>query len=460
MQNIVLPHNFNVRWYQLPLLKAFDQGIKRAILVMHRRAGKDLLCWNLLIREALKTVGSYGYIFPNREHARRVIWESFLGDGLRYLDCIPKNLAKFNNKELKITFKNGSIIRMLAANADSLVGMGLRGVIFSEYQIISPAVYAFLEPMVKEKDGFIIVNGTPRGENHFKRTYDMAVNNDDWYSCYMPNDKTKVFSEKDIEDIRTQGIMTEEMIQQEYFCSWKGIVEGTYYGDTMIWLEENGRITNVDYDRNVPVHTAWDLGKNDLNCIWFFQIKGNQIHVIDYHADKNKDFPDYAKILYEKNYMYGTHFAPHDIRQNHLGMSKSKYGMAYEAGIRFNILPKLPVDHGIMRVREILRFCYFDREKTKEGIDALKAYHRKYDDIKQHYSDAPEHDWASNGADAFRYLAIGYDDHLTFNNQEQKNISNNIVIPQKKNDLIVTHPIYGKNRFPANYLKRGQSWFV
>ena len=61
--NVDIPHNFNPRKYQLPLLKALDDGAKRALIVWHRRSGKDKTCWNYLIKKAVGDVRAYFYFW-------------------------------------------------------------------------------------------------------------------------------------------------------------------------------------------------------------------------------------------------------------------------------------------------------------------------------------------------------------------------------------------------------------
>ena len=61
---IQIPHQFIPRPYQLDLLKAMDSGYNRAVVVWSRRAGKDKTLWNLIIKKALETKGTYYYFFP------------------------------------------------------------------------------------------------------------------------------------------------------------------------------------------------------------------------------------------------------------------------------------------------------------------------------------------------------------------------------------------------------------
>lgn len=43
-------------------------------------------------------------------------------------------------------------------------------------------------------------------------------------------------------------------------------------------------------------------------------------------------------------------------------------------------------------------------------LDVLANYHKEWDEQTILFRDAPAHDWSSHFADAFRYLAVGYDD--------------------------------------------------
>jgi hypothetical protein len=65
------------------------------------------------------------------------------------------------------------------------------------------------------------------------------------------------------------------------------------------------------------------------------------------------------------------------------------------------------VEDGINAVRLMLPSCWFDAEKCKRGIEALRNYRREFDDKLKAFKDRPLHDWSSHAADAFRYLALG-----------------------------------------------------
>ena len=105
---IDIPFNWSPRDYQKPLWKAL-QTYKRAIYVWHRRAGKDLLGLNFLIKSAiLDTPGTYWHVFPTYNQGKKAIWTETDINGRKYLDYIPKELiASKNDQEMKIKFFNG-----------------------------------------------------------------------------------------------------------------------------------------------------------------------------------------------------------------------------------------------------------------------------------------------------------------------------------------------------------------
>ena len=61
-------------------------------------------------------------------------------------------------------------------------------------------------------------------------------------------------------------------------------------------------------------------------------------------------------------------------------------------------------------MRQLLPRCQFDAAACSEGLKALKAYRRDWNEETGVWCDKPRHDWASHGADAFRSLAMSYRD--------------------------------------------------
>jgi len=189
---------------------------------------------------------------------------------------------------------------------------------------------------------------------------------------------------------------------------WEGkpkvAVEGAYYATELMNAMSEGRIGKVALE-SLPVHTAWDLGIGDMMAIWFFQLVGREIHLVDYYEDSGEGLAFYAKVLQDRGYLYGKHFAPHDIEQRELGSGLSRKARGLELGIKFITIPRGRVEDGIEAVRQIFSRCWFD-EKCKQGVNCLRNYKKEWDAKNRVMKLIPKHNWASHGSDAFRMLAV------------------------------------------------------
>src|SRR5581483_1127670 len=105
-------------------------------------------------------------------------------------------------------------------------------------------------------------------------------------------------------------------------------------------------------------------------------------------------------------YTYGTHWAPHDIQIKELSSGRSRLESARAHGIVFSVCPNVPVVDGIHAARLLFPRCYFDATKCARGLDCLRHYRKRKNEALDEFTSTPVHDWASHGADAFRYLAV------------------------------------------------------
>lgn len=409
---ITLPYLFEPRIYQVPILAAFDNGFSRIIQMWHRRAGKDKLDINVVAREMQEVVGTYYYFFPTYSQGKKVLWEGRGKDGVKYLDHFPKQLidGKPNDTEMKIKYKNGSLFQVIGTdNIDSVVGTNPRGCIFSEYSLQSPKAWEFIRPILRENGGWAIFNFTPRGKNHAYELYNIALENPDtWYVSKLTVDDTDILTPDDIDEERKAG-MTEEMIQQEFYCSFTAAVMGAYYAKEYEAAEQAGRFSSVPYDENAPVYTVWDLGISDAMAIGFFQLIGKEVHMIDYYENSNEGFPHYVKVLQEKGYIYAKHFAPHDIKQRELMTGKTRLETASELGVEFEEVPNIGIQNGIDQGRALFKRIWIDAVNCKEFLKAIPQYTKEYDEDKKIFKDKPLHDWTSHAADMYRYAAVVID---------------------------------------------------
>ena len=378
-----------------------------ACLVAHRRAGKTVAAVNDIIRAAITYQGQrglFGYVAPYRSQAKAVAWQYFLEF------AAPVTDSK-NEQELTITLFNGSQVRLFGAdNADAMRGLGFDGLYLDEYGDFRPSVFGnVLRPSLSDKTGWCVFGGTPKGRNQFWDIYETAQRlPHEWFLLRLPASSSGLLPQGELSAARAQ--LAEDQYLQEYECSFEAAILGAFYGREMREAQDQGRICNLPYDPNLPVHTAWDLGYRDDTAVWFYQVGRGEIRVIDFFAVSGADIYDIASHITAKPYKYGKHYLPHDARAKSLQTGKSIVEqLATHLDVaKLAVVPDIGVQSGIQAVRMTLPRVWFDAERCREGIEALRQYQREYDEDKKAYRQSPRHDWTSHPSDAFRMLAVSW----------------------------------------------------
>jgi hypothetical protein len=414
---ISLPYNFDYREYQKPQFIASTQGIKRFIKVWHRRAGKDITDLNFTIMKSMERKAVYWHLLPEYEQAKKAIWEGMTKDGRRYIDHFPAELIKRKDSQsMMIELINGSIWRLVGSDRiDKAVGAGPAGVVFSEYSLSDPTAWGKIEPMLLENNGWASFNFTPRGKNHAFKLLELAKKNPKWFTQVLTIDDTldidgnPIVTEEMIHELRVMGT-DEETIQQEYYCSFEGSMQGAYYTEQLRWLEKQNKIIDFPILPEYPVYTYWDIGKRDYTTIWFVQEIAGEFRIIDYYYVGGGDIDVFAKELQLKGYRYEGHYLPHDAGHLRVGMSGKTVQQQLQTALpteKFHVLPVTGnVNADIVAARAFLRRCAFHKTNTSDGVEALHSYVKKWNDKANRYDDTPVHNWASHAADSFRELAI------------------------------------------------------
>lgn len=209
---------------------------------------------------------------------------------------------------------------------------------------------------------------------------------------------------KEMEDLREKDPEACDHVYEGHCIS---MVAGAIYANEFRKVDSEQRITRVPYDGTKLVNTFWDLGWADYVSIWCVQAFPFEYRVIDFIEGNRHKLADYLKKLDEKPYLYGTHYLPHDAKAHSLGSGKSVEELMREGARKVQVLPAWKKTDGINAVRTLLGQCYFDAEKTADGVQHLRHY--RYGTITTLGTDTrePLHDEHSHAADAFEQFAIG-----------------------------------------------------
>lgn len=376
---------------------------------------------NAFIWRAIQEPAVYLHCFPQYNQGKRAIWNSVhdthTGEAMGYLDHFPPEIVKHkNSSDMRIELINGSIYQIMGIdgkNAALARGMNPKYVLISEYAFMDAESWYTIEPRVSQNKGTAVFISTPNGQNHFYNLYNHATANQgsDYFSSLLTIDDTSIYDPSFIDHKRAEGI-PEDFIQQEYYCSFTRGAESAYYGKQIQKARDEERITSLSISKELPVHTAWDIGYGDSTAIWFFQqLNSGKLNLLHYYENTGEGLDTYLKYLDEwkckHGVVYGRHFVPHDMQQHEFTSGVDRITTARQMGYDMTVVPKKGIDEGIQAVRSLLPHCSFDSKECKRGIQCLDFYRKKYNEALKVYDDKPLHDQYSHGADAFRYLAVG-----------------------------------------------------
>lgn len=452
MPTIRIPNNWDPRHYQLGPWKALEAGIKRAFLLWHRRAGKDDFCLHWTARSALLRPATYWHMLPQAAQARKAIWEAVNPHtGIRRIDeAFPHAIRETTREqEMMIRFKNGSTWQVVGSdNFNSLVGSPPAGVVFSEFALADPSAWAYLRPILAENGGWALFVTTPRGKNHAYKLFKHAEDSDDWFCQRLTADDTGVFTPETLASELAEMIeqfgpeMGRSLFDQEYYCSFDAANIGAVYGSQMAKMEKDGRIRADLYDPELPVNTAWDLGRSDATVIWFWQQAGKEVRLIDHYKINmaepiqlfeammgrhyvveerdletgkvikghwgdpltDDDPKRQADFLHRTQYKWGKHYVPHDAGYKLLAAGgRSFVDQGREVGITLLVVPQTSEINSVAAARKTLGHTWIDK-RLDDGIEALKQYHYAWDEKNKIFSPSPVHDWSSHDADAVEII--------------------------------------------------------
>ena len=415
-------HVYRVRWYQQRFHRALvERTHDRLLAIWHRRAGKDDVLLDAMRTLALKDPGTYWHCFPEQKQARKAIWNGVNGHTgqRRIFSAFPESIIKrMQDDDMFIELKNGSTFQLIGSDRyDSTVGSGPKGIGYSEWALSNPAAWAYHQPMIRETKGFAAFITTPRGRNHAKTMFDNATGAN-WFKEILTVEDTGALTPEEMADALKEYVdlygqdMGESMFNQEYLCDFNAAILGAFYAREMLAIRNEGRIDPaLDALPDRPVHRAWDIGVRDDTSIWWFQVVGGQVFILDCYSTNGVGIDHYAEIVEERRrehgWQDGTDFVPHDAKVKEWGTGRTRVETMQSLGLKPQLVPMAGLLDGINAVRKTLPLCVF-HPRTETGISALEQYRREWDDDKKTFKANPLHDFTSHYADSFRYLSMAW----------------------------------------------------
>ena len=401
--------NWSLPYNPRPYMVDFHQRTQRyAYMVLHRRAGKSVASVAELVIRALYTKkknAQFFYVAPFRHQAKAIAWQYLV-------DMVDGIATEVKVSELSVTLPTGAKIFLFGSdNPDAMRGLYADGVILDEFADCRPnLLQAVVMPLLIDRKGWLVLLGTPKGRlNQFYEYYEIAQKSTDWFHKDMKVTDTKIIPTEETDRLRAS--VSESKWNQEFMNDFSAELLGTYYSTIINNLEARGQINQtVTHDPSMHTHVAFDIGRGDSTVAWFWQQRPDGLAIIDCYANNGEPAQHYIDHLKALPYDLGNVWLPHDARALTFATDKSaleQFLAAFDkSSTSVHITPKLSVEDGIEATRQTLPLCHFNGKTCWTGVEALRVYRKKWDELHQCYSDKPLHDFASDFADSFRYLSI------------------------------------------------------
>jgi hypothetical protein len=422
---IDVPYNgWRPRPHQKKLWRYLMSGGKRAVAVWHRRAGKDEVALHATAVAMTERPANYWHMLPQFEQGRRSIWTAINPHtGKRRIDeAFPHEIrANTNDSTMFIRHRNGStwsVVGSDAVSSGSGLGASVAGIVFSEFALANPSAWGFYRPILEENQGWAAFISTPRGRNHMHQLFLHSQSAPGWFSELLTVKDTDALTDAQLaESLKEYRALFghdqgQAMYDQELMCSWNASVLGSFYAREMMDVRDQKRVIEFEHEPDYLVHRAWDLGVKDDTSIWWFQVAGAQLLILDHLATSGVGVEWYADEIEKRRKKYGwrdgTDWVPTDAKVRDFGTGKTRVETMQLFGLHPQVAPAATFQDGINAVRRTLPLCVFHPRTEETGINALEQYRREWDDEKKTFRASHVHDWTSHPADAFRYLSLAW----------------------------------------------------
>lgn len=389
------------------------------VLAIHRRFGKTVLAVNELIDRGISCPlpnPHMTYIAPYYKQAKNVAWV-YLKD---FTYKIPGVRQLESELLVEIPLGPGNVCRIQlfgADNPDAMRGTYHDHVVFDEFGHQPGSIWTeVIRPALADRKGGATFLGTVRGKNNFHTIFRYAqereeMGDPEWFTATYRADQTGVIDAAELEAARLS--MPEDQFRSEFLCDWGAGVQGAYYASEMSRVHDEGRVCRVPHETKLPVFVAFDLGYNDFMALWFVQFFRNEVRLIGYEQYTNTALETVLKVITQKPYIYAELFMPWDVEVHELFNGTTRREQIEAMGFTVTVAPKnVNKADGINAVRLLLPKCVFDKDGTADGVDCLENFRKKMDTRTGQFLAVEQKDDFVHGADAFRYLAVCYEERF------------------------------------------------
>lgn len=394
--------------------RLWSMATRFQVPVCSRRLGKSTYAQFRIIHAALTKGGNGWYSHygaPSQKQAKGIAFDSFY----QMTREIPG--MQVNRADLEFTFPNGAKTNLVGMgdNADSLRGLKSHLMVVDEAAWVPTQVWEkILRPMLLDTKGSAIISGSVNGKNNLLRSaYEWATSGVDpeWSSIVIPATDAPSLDPKELEAIRKT--ISASAWRQEFLCDWDVAIAGAYWGAEMTRAHERGRITTVEYDPNLPVYVALDLGVNDLFVALFVQTTGTEHRFIDTRAYTHSKISDIIHDWRSLEFPITQVIAPHDIEVFEMTAGAKRKDVFAQNGCDVKVVPRVKSKHeSIAQAQDLIQHCFFDAKRCQMLTEAMSQYRAGFDEKNQVAQVTPQRGWWTHYADAFQTYALGRPDNF------------------------------------------------
>lgn len=324
---------------------------------------------------------------------------------------IGSNYIRTKNRRIEFLFAG------LRHNIDSIKSKAKIHLCWvDEAEPVSEIAWQKLIPTIREKDSEIWVTWNPERETSATHKRFRASLSPDMKIIEM-NWRDNPWFPEVLEQARQDDLQKRP---DYYHHIWEGgfiqVIEGAYFARELNQAKQEGRIGNVALDPLLPLKAFWDLGgsgaRADATAIWIAQFVGREIRLLDHYEAQGQPLSAHLVWLRQKKYDQALQILPHDGATSDRIHNVSFRSALEQAGFTVEVVPNQGAGAARLRIeaaRRLFPQMWFNKEKTKGGLEALSWYHEKRDAYRN-IGLGPAHDWASHSADAFGLMAVYYEE--------------------------------------------------